>query len=377
MADINNKVGTISKINIDGIYYTIKDEVARAATTGGMHYIGVTSTKIADQSTTTTLAAATSGSLSKTTGFVAGDLVISNDKEFVWTGKLWSEFGSTGSLKKLAFKDSASGNVTVVTNTHTHSTPKLTHSVTQGNVSASGNYTPAGTTSIANSTSIESWNINDPEHDTTDPKIIGFGQRILTDYDTEDVTIKPVGGTTTVQSITGVGKLPTSTTKSIPNVTSIGTAPTFETKTIPNVTSVGTMFKATVIDETLKLDAGTAPTLGTAISVGSMKSAGTWPTLGAAISVNSMNSDGQLPTRQGVTVATAGTDKTIRVVDFSGFSDPSTPCPTIAETITASFSGNPAVINVSGKTSGVAVAEHAAGTTGAPSATESKTVTVQ
>lgn len=363
----------ISKINIGGIDYNIKDAVARAATTSGMHFIGVTSTTLTDLATTTTLTPAAEGSLSKTTGFVAGDLVISNNKEFVWTGELWSEFGSTGSLKALAFKSSASGTVNVVSNNHTHSIGSLSHSVTQGTVSASGNYTPAGTITISNNAKITS--ITD-SGSTTNPKIIGAGDKILTNYETTSVTIKPVGGTTTVQSITGVGTLPTSETKTIPNVTSIGTAPTFETKTIPNVTNAGKMFTATVNGETLTLTAGSVPTIGTAISVNSMKTEGTWPTLGTAISVNSMTSSGSLPTRSEVTVATAGTDKTFKAVDVDRGANPLSDYPTIAQAINASFSGNPAVIGVSGSTSGVAVAAHAASTTGAPSATENKTVTV-
>ena len=126
-------------------------------------------------------------------------------------------------------------------------------------------------------------------------------------------------------------------------------------KNIPNVTSVGVRFKAKVVGETLKLTPGSAPTLGTAISVNSMKSAGT------------------LPTRQAVTVATAGTDVTV-----SKYTKPNINTSFgIEDGINCIFAGTAKTVNVTGKTTGVAVANHAGGTTGAPSGTESKTVTVQ
>lgn len=110
----------ISQIAVGGKNYDIKDAEAReliqgidTAISGGLHYIGETSTELADGDTTSTLVAASANSLSKTTGFVAGDIVIYGELEFVWNGAKWHEFGSTGSLKSLAFKDSATGSATV------------------------------------------------------------------------------------------------------------------------------------------------------------------------------------------------------------------------------------------------------------------------
>ncbi len=313
-----------------------------SASTHALNLIGFTTTALTDGATTSTLVADSSKWLSKTTGFAAGDVVFYGHKEFIWNGASWTEFGDGSSLRALAFKDSASGTVTIPATGHTHSTPSLPHSVTQGNVSASGNYTPEGTVSVTDKADIESSTegYNGFEN-TTNPKKIGQGDKILTNYETESVTIKGVGGTTSVQSMTGVGTLPTS-----------------ETKSIPNVTSVGRMFKAEVVGETLKLTAGTAPTLGTAISVNSMKSAGT------------------LPTRQAVTVATAGADKTFKAVYMVDWGSPGATYPTVAEMVNASFAGKAKTVSVTGKTTGVAVANHAAGNTGAPSGTETKTVTV-
>ena len=315
-----------------------------SASTHALSFIGFTSTALTDGATTSTLVAAEGKTLTKTTGFTVGDVVFYGMKEFIWNGSSWTEFGDGSSLRALAFKDSASGTVTIPSTTHTHTTPSLSHSVTQGTVSASGSYTPEGTVTITDRTDIESSTESDNGGfiGTNNAKKIGAGDKILTNYETESVTIKPVGGTTSVQSMTGVGTLPTS-----------------EVKNIPNVTSVGVMFKAEVVGETLKLTAGTAPTLGTAISVNSMKSAGT------------------LPTRQAVTVATAGADKTFKAVSLQDWGMPGHTHPTVAEMVNASFAGTAKTVSVTGKTTGVAVANHAAGNTGAPSGTESKTVTVQ
>jgi hypothetical protein len=108
----------LSKMTIGGQQYDLKDAEARqsiadiqTSITGGMHYIGETSTVLTDGASTSTLVAKSEGSLAKTTGFEAGDIVIYGELEFVWNGAKWQEFGSTGSLKSLAFKDNATGDV--------------------------------------------------------------------------------------------------------------------------------------------------------------------------------------------------------------------------------------------------------------------------
>lgn len=59
------------------------------------NFIGITSTSLEDGATTSTLVAKSTGSLSKTTGFVAGDVVIdkNNAYEYVWTGNAWERLG--------------------------------------------------------------------------------------------------------------------------------------------------------------------------------------------------------------------------------------------------------------------------------------------
>lgn len=174
--------------------------------TGAMHFIGITSTALTDGATTATLTPKTTGSLTKTTNFEAGDVVVCNinDKigqEYVWTGSAWELLGDEGSY---ALKT----NTAVVVKTAT-----------------------------------------------------------LTKNTLPTLTI---------------------TTKNIPNITSVGTPTTLGTAfSIPNVTNKGSAAEFTVANGTLTLKAGSAPTLGTAFSVPNVTSAGTVPTLGTEISVGS------------------------------------------------------------------------------------------
>ena len=103
----------ISKITLpSGTTYDIKDAWARdniSALSGALSYLGTTTTELSDGATTTPI---TVGGTSVTA--VAGSVVIYGELEFIWsdTEKKWHEFGSTGSLKALAFKDSASASYT-------------------------------------------------------------------------------------------------------------------------------------------------------------------------------------------------------------------------------------------------------------------------
>lgn len=148
----------ISKITLPtGTTYNIKDIVAReniSALSGALKYIGTTTTDITDGATTSPI---TIGGVSITP--TAGNVVIYGESEFVWsdTENKWREFGSTGSLKALAFKDNVSatykpeGLVSQPTFTGTKTTisssftPSGTVSISEGIGTA--NYTPKGTVS--------------------------------------------------------------------------------------------------------------------------------------------------------------------------------------------------------------------------------------
>lgn len=137
MAEVNY----ISKIVISGVTKYVKDIEAHqrldalvSTTGGGISYIGVTTTPLADDSRVTSLEINSQNITAK-----RGDLVIYEKKEFIYDGTAWHEFGDMGSLKSLAFKDSAS----------TQYTPA-------GNIVLNGatgvDYTPAGTISGTNLT---------------------------------------------------------------------------------------------------------------------------------------------------------------------------------------------------------------------------------
>lgn len=107
----------ISEITLpSGVTYDIKDATARndismlkGSGTGAMHYAGVTTTALANGSSTAPIKINEADYTPSN-----GDVVIYGQLEFVWStsDKKWHEFGSTGSLKGLAFKDSASASYT-------------------------------------------------------------------------------------------------------------------------------------------------------------------------------------------------------------------------------------------------------------------------
>lgn len=172
----------ISKIVLGGTTYNIKDTVARAAIAGGMHFLGVSLSPIADGTTneaiiktgtktankyyTGTPSTITTYTDSDTTYTLtnvklnAGDVVIHRSLEFVFSDSdsKWHELGSTGTLGKLAYKDGVSVTYKKATGaSFTGTKATITHKVNQGTISASGStsgvavsshsYTPSGTVS--------------------------------------------------------------------------------------------------------------------------------------------------------------------------------------------------------------------------------------
>ena len=100
----------ISKLTVGGSTYDIKDATARdaiASLQGGMKYLGVTTTALTDGATTNPITI-NSQSVTATTG----NVVIYDNKEFVFDGTKWDEFGDLSTLGSLAYKNSASGTFT-------------------------------------------------------------------------------------------------------------------------------------------------------------------------------------------------------------------------------------------------------------------------
>ena len=110
-----------------------------------MHFIGTTTTAIAHGDTTSTLAG---DGLNKTTNFEAGDVVIYNKKEFVWTGAAWNELGDEGSF---AYK------TVTITGTGALSgggSLEENRTITHNTYSSAGSYGPAANVSGTDGSSI-------------------------------------------------------------------------------------------------------------------------------------------------------------------------------------------------------------------------------
>lgn len=70
----------------------------KSAVTGGVHFIGISTTEVKDGSPVTP----TIDGAAKTP--TKGDVVIYNTKEYIWTGSLWKELGDQGRLATLETK---------------------------------------------------------------------------------------------------------------------------------------------------------------------------------------------------------------------------------------------------------------------------------
>ena len=282
-----------------GTTYDLKDAYSRSEIssiksnlTGAMHYIGVTTTALTDGSTTATISI---DGVSKTlTASDAGSVVISGEKEFVWNGTKWQEFGSTGSLKALAFKDSASGSFTPA-----GSVSKPTFTGTQGSVSVSG--TPAGSVTLAAATGSAGIDIT-PAGSVSQPTFTGTEGSVSVSHASVDgnvsfsnapagagFDITPAGtvsqptttvemNTTTVNSITAVGTLPSLTT----SVSGENLTISFDAGTLPtkgsNTTVATTVKSATTTQPTFS---GTTKKIVGAFSTGSVTSTGTFTPSGS------------------------------------------------------------------------------------------------
>lgn len=166
----------LSKITLpNGTTYDLKDAQARSdiedirrAISGGVTFRGETTTALTDGATTNPI---TINGDSYTA--VSGDLVVYDNKEFLFDGTKWIEMGDLSLLGALAYKDSATASYTPA---GTVSQPSFTGSASAVTISAaddaSGNYQPKGSVSAPT------------------------------------ISLDSGGATTTVNSITAVGTLP-------------------------------------------------------------------------------------------------------------------------------------------------------------------------
>lgn len=140
--------------------YDIKDATAReqiAAITGGYtKYLGVTTTALTDGSSTNPVTINGSSVTASN-----GDIVTYQNKEFIFNGTVWQEFGDLSGLGLLAFANTASGSFTpqgsvsgTFSGTSTTSTGKFTPSgsitgtsFTGASMTSTGTFTASGTVS--------------------------------------------------------------------------------------------------------------------------------------------------------------------------------------------------------------------------------------
>lgn len=230
----------ISKITLpSGSSYDIKDAIARAgieeiktAIAGGVTFMGETSTALSDGATTASIVVGSS-TISATKGY----LVVYSNKEFVFDGSKWIEMGDLSLIGDLGWKNSASGSYTPA---GTVSQPSFTGS----SLTSTGNFTPQGSVSLSSAASTSSGAISyisaigtksfSGTAATIKPKVTAAGTiSISTGSGTANYTpagtvaaptisVSSAGATTTVNSITDVGTLPSLTTTVANEVLTIG-----------------------------------------------------------------------------------------------------------------------------------------------------------
>lgn len=206
----------ISKITLPtGSTYNIKDQQARndiaaiqGAISGGVTFMGETSTALTDGSTATSIVVN-----SATITAVKGYLVVYNSKEFVFDGTKWVELGDLSLIGDLGWKDSASATYTP---TGTISQPTFTGSSS----TFTGTITPHGSIDLTTT------------NKTAEVSKAASGTATYTPEGTvaaPTISVKTAGSTTTVNSITEVGTLPTLTTTVANETLTIG----FDQGTLP------------------------------------------------------------------------------------------------------------------------------------------------
>lgn len=133
----------ISQITMpSGTTYDLKDAQARRA----KGWIGITTTALTDGATTNPI---TIDGESVTAS--SGNIASYNNKEFIFNGTVWQEFGDLDDLGDLAYKDSATGSYTPEGSV---STPTITVTPTTANVPNVTNVGSMPTFTVQNETLI-------------------------------------------------------------------------------------------------------------------------------------------------------------------------------------------------------------------------------
>ena len=260
----------ISKITLpNGSTYDLKDAKARESIeiikeniSSGIHYRGVSTTALEDGSDVARLELEGYGDYIPQ----SGDLVIYEDKEFIFVeyhdSRSWHEFGSTGSLRSLAFKDSASASYTPA---GTVSQPTFTGKSTPVSVSGTATVQPKATLAFYDPGATA------PAHTgaAKDTYVQGVPKAIATGT---EVSLTTVG----IKQITNVGTAPALTTTVSGETLTLGwnagTLPTSATVTV--ATGVSSVRQPTItvggIDLTLQSVSSTVSSSGSITPVGTV-----------------------------------------------------------------------------------------------------------
>lgn len=258
----------ISKITLlNGTTYDLKDAQARAditaiqtAIAGGVTFMGETTTALTDGSTASSI---TINGDSVTS--VKGYLVVYNSKEFVYDGSKWVEMGDLSLIGDLGWKDSASA-------TYTPAGTVAQPTFSGSELTSTGNFTPTGGVTLTSAASTSTGAIS---------YISALGTK---SFSGTAATIKP--------KVTAAGTVAISTGSGTANYTPAGSvsAPTISvasagsTTTVNSITDVGTLpsLTTTVANETLTIgfSQGTLPTKGsnTTVKTGDASYSATAPT---------------------------------------------------------------------------------------------------
>ena len=141
----------ISKINLGGTVYNIKDSVARNAIVNTLKFKGITTVALTNEGTQ--VPTDIYGPKATAADIRVGDLVVHGKAEYVWIEKKsgetitkqWCLLDALNAYGKLASKDNASG-TTSNNGTHKHSVTVPTYTGAASNFS--GKYTPAGAVTL-------------------------------------------------------------------------------------------------------------------------------------------------------------------------------------------------------------------------------------
>ena len=318
----------ISQVTLpSGQTYDIKDSQARAdivdirrIIAGGVHYIGAVADapahQISDGDTTKDITVKDGTSSTKSVTAVSGDIVTQGNDEFIFDGTAWRAFGNITGLKAFAFADTGTASYTpagtVSKPTFTGSSSSVTITAT---TSASGNYTPAGTVSqptFTGSSSTVTITATDsssgnytPKGTVSQPTFTGTS---FTSTGSVDIPTSAETTLTTTSTTLAVSKASSGTATYTPQGSVSGTAVTLNTTSVNSITAVGTLPSATYDAETenLAFSWGSLPTKGSAQTVATSVKTVTDPTFtgtGARLVAAAFD----LPTSAATTLTTTAT----------------------------------------------------------------------